>query len=122
MSLVLSMTDVVGLVCDNATMEAMWLRILLYKLNYPQVSMTVIHVDNQGHTALTHNLVNHSHAKHIDIKHHFICKCVECGEVTLQYISTKEMLEDIFTKKSLVRCLRSSGNDLMLSRCLTEWE
>ena len=61
--------------------------------------MTVIHVNNQGCTALTHNLVNHSHAKHIDIKHHFICKCVECGEVTLQYISTKEMLADIFTKK-----------------------
>jgi len=99
MRLVLSIIDVVGLVCDNTTKEAMWLKILLYELNYPQVSMTVIHVDNQWHTALTHNLVNHSYAKHIDIKYHFICMCVECGEVILQYISTKEMLADIFTEK-----------------------
>ena len=45
--------------------------------------MTVIYVDNQGCTAFTHNLVNHSYAKHIDIKYYFICMCVEYGEVTL---------------------------------------
>jgi len=83
MRLVLSIIDVVGLVCDNTTKKAMWLKILLHELNYPQVSMTVIYVDNQGCTAFTHNLVNHSYAKHIDIKYYFICMCVEYGEVTL---------------------------------------
>jgi len=57
--------------------------ILLSELNYPQVSATVIHTDNQGCIALAYNPVNHSCVKHIDIKHHFICECMERGEVAL---------------------------------------
>ena len=67
----------------DAIKEAMWLRILLSELNYPQVSATVIHTDNQGCIVLAHNPVNHSRVKHIDIKHHFIRECMEHGEVVL---------------------------------------
>jgi len=84
---------------SNATKEAIWLRTLLEELEYPQVAATIIHADNQGCIALAHNPVNHSRAKHIDIKHHFIRERVERGEVELKYISTKDMLADIFTKQ-----------------------
>jgi len=82
----------------NATKEAVWLRTLLRELDLPQKKATIIYADNQGSIALAHNPVSHSRAKHIDIQHHFIRECVERGEVSLDYVSTKEMMADIFTK------------------------
>jgi len=48
--------------------------------------------------ALANNPVFYSHTKHIDICYHFIWECIECWEIRLNYISTKDMLADIFTK------------------------
>ena len=56
----------------NATKEAIWLRTLLKELDFPQVTATIIHADNQECIALANNPVSHSHVKHIDICHHFI--------------------------------------------------
>jgi len=56
----------------NATKEAVWLKTLLKEMDFPQISATIIFADNQGCIALTRNPVNHSRAKHIDIRHHFI--------------------------------------------------
>jgi len=83
---------------SNATKEAIWLHTLLTELDFPPTTTTIIHADNQGYIALTSNPVAHSHAKHIDIRYHFIRKHVEQGEVDLHYMSTKDMLADIFTK------------------------
>ena len=82
----------------NATREAMWLHILLTELDFPPTTTTIIFADNQGCIALASNLVLHSQVKHINIQHHFIWEHVECQEVGLHYISTKEMVADIFTK------------------------
>jgi len=46
----------------------------------------------------TNNPVFHSQAKHIDIRHHFICKKVKRREIKLDYVPTKNMLADVFTK------------------------
>jgi len=56
----------------NATKEAVWLHTLLTELDFPPMTATVIHADNQGCIALANNPVSHSRAKHIDIRHHFI--------------------------------------------------
>ena len=50
---------------------------------------------------LAHNPIGYSHTKHINIRHHFIHEHIKQGEVAFQYISTKEMLADIFTKALL---------------------
>jgi hypothetical protein len=83
----------------NATKEAIQLQVLLEDLGFPQVSATTLHADNLGYIALSNGAVTHSHAKHIDIHHHFICECVANSEIDLQYVSTKEMLADILTKQ-----------------------
>ena len=72
---------------------------MLEDLDFSQITATIINADNQGYIVLAHNPVGHSHAKHIDIWHHFIH--IEQEEVVFQYISTKEMLADIFTKTLL---------------------
>ena len=53
----------------------------------------------QPRQPLAHNPVNHSRAKHTDIRHHFIRERVTSKEVSLHYVSTKDMLADIFTKQ-----------------------
>ena len=40
----------------------------------------------------------HSQIKHIDIQHHFIRELVEQNKMFIDYINTKNMLADEFTK------------------------
>jgi hypothetical protein len=82
----------------NTTKEAIWLHTLLSKLNFPQTAATIVHSDNQGCITLANNPVFHSCIKHIDIWHHFIQECIEHSGISLHYVSTKEMLANIFTK------------------------
>lgn len=82
----------------NTTKEAIWLHTLLSEVNYPQTEATIIHSNNQGSIALLGNPVTHSWAKHIDIRYHFIREHIVRKEIKLEYVSTKEMLADIFTK------------------------
>jgi hypothetical protein len=73
----LSTVEAEYMAASNATKEAIWLRVLLEDLGFLQTIATIIHADNQGCIALTCNPVSHSHAKHIDIQHHFICERIE---------------------------------------------
>jgi len=82
----------------TSSVEAVWLHILLTELDFPPTQATVIYADKLGCIALANNLVSHSQAKYISIKHHFICKKIKCQEIKLDYVSTKNMLIDVFTK------------------------
>ncbi|GJT03587.1 retrovirus-related pol polyprotein from transposon TNT 1-94 [Tanacetum coccineum] len=54
--------------------------------------------DNKSAIALCCNNVQHSRAKHIDIRYHFITEQVENGIVELYFVRTEYQLADIFTK------------------------
>ena len=97
-TVVISSVEAEYIASVNVTKNTVWLCIMLQELDYPQSIATVIYADNQGCIALAKNPVSHSHAKHIDIWHHFICNCVKQGEVELHYVPTKDILVDIFTK------------------------
>ena len=71
---------------------------LLEELNFTQTTATIIKADNQGCIALAHNPVSHSRAKHINIRHYFIQERIQRDEIAFQYISTKDMLANIFVK------------------------
>ena len=93
----------------NTTKEAIWLRVLLEDLGYPRINATIIHTDNQDCIALACNPVTHTHAKHIDICHHFIRECVESQEINLWYCSTKDMIADILLNNSPGKLSNTSG-------------
>ncbi|GKD97807.1 retrovirus-related pol polyprotein from transposon TNT 1-94, partial [Tanacetum coccineum] len=57
-----------------------------------------LYCDNKSAIALCCNNVQHSRAKHIDIRYHFIKEQVENGIVELYFIQTEYQLADIFTK------------------------
>ncbi|GJY04519.1 retrovirus-related pol polyprotein from transposon TNT 1-94 [Tanacetum coccineum] len=57
-----------------------------------------LYCDNKSVIALCCNNVQHSRAKHIDIRYHFIKEQVENEIVELYFIRTEYQLADIFTK------------------------
>ncbi|GJX78844.1 retrotransposon protein, putative, unclassified [Tanacetum coccineum] len=57
-----------------------------------------LYCDNKSAIALCYNNVQHSRAKHIDIRYHFIKEQVENGIVELYFVRTEYQLADIFTK------------------------
>ncbi|GKB01134.1 hypothetical protein Tco_0829178 [Tanacetum coccineum] len=57
-----------------------------------------LYYDNKSAIALCYNNVQHSRAKHIDVRYHFIKEQVENGIVELYFVRTEYQLSDIFTK------------------------
>ena len=47
---------------------------------------------------MSKNLVLHSKTKHIALKYHVLREKVVEKEIRLEYVNTKEYIEDIFTK------------------------
>ncbi|GJT89046.1 retrovirus-related pol polyprotein from transposon TNT 1-94 [Tanacetum coccineum] len=63
-----------------------------------QFNKIPLYCDNKSAIALCCNNVQHSRAKHIDIRYHFIKEQVENGIVELYFVRTEYQLADIFTK------------------------
>ncbi|GJR13885.1 retrovirus-related pol polyprotein from transposon TNT 1-94 [Tanacetum coccineum] len=63
-----------------------------------QFNKVPLYCDNKSVIALCYNNVQHSRAKHIDVRYHFIKEQVENGIVELYFVRTKYQLPDIFTK------------------------
>ncbi|GJR41684.1 hypothetical protein Tco_1309787 [Tanacetum coccineum] len=57
-----------------------------------------LYCDNKSVITLCCNNVQHSRAKHIDVRYHFIKERVENGIVELYFVQTEYQLADIFTK------------------------
>lgn len=55
-------------------------------------------MDNQSAIRLVKNPEYHKRSKHIDIRYHFVREKYEEGIFSLDYISTDNMVADIFTK------------------------
>ncbi|GJS93124.1 reverse transcriptase domain-containing protein [Tanacetum coccineum] len=63
-----------------------------------QFNKISLYCDNKSAIALCCNNVQHSRAKHIDVRYHFIKEQVENGIVELYFVRTEYQLADIFTK------------------------
>nr|GEW99827.1 putative reverse transcriptase domain-containing protein [Tanacetum cinerariifolium] len=63
-----------------------------------QFNKIPLYFDNKSAIALCCNNVQHSRAKHIDVRYHFIKEQVENGIVELYFVWTEYQLADILTK------------------------
>lgn len=93
----LSTTEAELMAGTEATKEAIWIKALLDQVCNRDVKC-VLRGDNQGSLALAQNPVFHQRTKHIDIRQKFIGEMVKRGKISVQYVHTKEMLADGFTK------------------------
>nr|GEV09578.1 retrotransposon protein, putative, unclassified [Tanacetum cinerariifolium] len=63
-----------------------------------QFNKIPLYCDNKSEIALCCNNVQHSRAKHIDVRYHFIKEQVKNGILELYFVQTEYQLADIFTK------------------------
>ena len=60
--------------------------------------LLTIYCNNTSAINISKIPVQHSQAKHIEIRHHFIHELVEDGTLTLEFIHTDDQKADLFTK------------------------
>ncbi|GKA30842.1 hypothetical protein Tco_0717147, partial [Tanacetum coccineum] len=80
--------------------QILWMRSQLTDYGF-QFNKIPLYCDNKSVIALCCNNVQHSRAKHIVVRYHFIKEQVENGIVELYFIRTEYQLADIFTKPFL---------------------
>ena len=84
--------------CGTISKEGVWIRMLLSELNVSPSDATLIYGDNEPALALIDNPIISPRTKHILVAFHYSREQVELQELRFQYIRTKEMVADIFTK------------------------
>ncbi|GJV63317.1 retrovirus-related pol polyprotein from transposon TNT 1-94 [Tanacetum coccineum] len=77
--------------------QILWMRSQLTNYGF-QFNKIALYCDNKSVIALCCNNVQHSRAKHINVRYHFIKEQVENGIVELYFVQTEYQLADIFTK------------------------
>ena len=93
----LSTAEAEYIAAGSCCAQALWIKQTLadFDLNINHIP---IKCDNTSAISISKNPVSHSRTKHIDVRHHFIRDHVIKGDVTLEFIETKEQISDIFTK------------------------
>jgi hypothetical protein len=94
----LSMTEAEYMAVSRAAKQILWMFSEMEEVGYAQAKLGISYNDNSGAVALTRNTKHNSRVKHIDIRHHFICECIENGEISVQHVSSTDNLADLFTK------------------------
>ncbi|GJV65340.1 hypothetical protein Tco_1476168 [Tanacetum coccineum] len=100
--------------------QVMWMRTQLkdYSFNYNKIPL---YCDSQSTIAISYNLVQHSHTKHIHTRYHFIKEQVENGIIELYFVRTEYQFAGMFTKAFLEEKFQYLVRRIGM-RCLTPAE
>lgn len=83
---------------SEAVRELVWLIRLLKELFMGELKKPLFFMDNDSAIKLIKNPEFHKRSKHIDIRYHFIREKYNQNLFILNYVSTHEMIADMFTK------------------------
>jgi len=106
-TIALSSTEAELMSVVAATQEAIWLKRLVNELTGNKEQNIVLFCDNKGAIQIALNNSYSPRTKHVDIKAKFVHELIEKRELILHYVSTSEMLADIFTKGVMPRKLET---------------
>nr|GEZ58499.1 copia protein [Tanacetum cinerariifolium] len=81
----------------KARQQALWMKQALIDYDV-QLDDGPIMCDNKGTIDLSKNQVQHSHTKHIKIRHDFLCDNVQKGHISIEKVSSVDNIADILTK------------------------
>ncbi|OIT27523.1 retrovirus-related pol polyprotein from transposon tnt 1-94 [Nicotiana attenuata] len=86
--------------CASVVQEVVWLKRFFEHLNITKNSQgpMALYCDSQAAIAYTKDPKYHNKTKHIHVKYNFVRDMVASGEINLQYIPTRSMIADPFTK------------------------
>ena len=85
----------------GASKDIIWLQNFLkelWALNPSLTTPTTLFGDNQAAIRLCQDSTFHARSKHIDVQFHFVRQTVSRNWVKLTYLSTHDMIADVFTK------------------------
>ncbi|THH11464.1 hypothetical protein EW146_g8024 [Bondarzewia mesenterica] len=97
-SVALSTMEAEYVAAAAAVQMAIWLYMLLHELEIPVDGPGLLFSDNLSANILTREYVNHSRAKHIDVRYHFVREHVEAGELEVEHVGSADNLADILMK------------------------
>ena len=75
-----------------------WIKHLLKGMKEEITKPVILYCDNTSAINISKNPVMHAKTKHIAIKYHYVRELVEDKQVKMEYIHSKEQIDDIFTK------------------------
>jgi hypothetical protein len=78
--------------------EVLWMKQTLTDIQVKYNEPIPIYCDNTSTISISKNPMIHSKTKHIPIKYHFLQEQVAEKNIRIEYVGTKEQVEDIFTK------------------------
>lgn len=78
--------------------ELIWIKKIFCEILDEKILKVTLFMDNQSAIRLVKNPEFYRRSKHIDVRYLFIRERYEEGLFTVTYVSTKQMLADIFTK------------------------
>ena len=96
-SVALSTAEAEYIAADLCCVQILWMKQTLSDFNLV-FEHVPIKCDNTSAVNILKNLIQHSRTKHIEIRYHFLRDHEQKGDITLEFISTKDQLVDIFTK------------------------
>ncbi|XP_019166511.1 PREDICTED: uncharacterized protein LOC109162246 [Ipomoea nil] len=83
----------------DVSAKVTWIVSLLRKLGLHSGQPTALWCNNLGATYLCVNPVFHARTKHMEIDYHFVRDKVASEDFVVNFVSTKDQLADIFTKR-----------------------
>lgn len=93
-----STTEAEYIALTECAKEATWLHQVMVSGGIEVALPIQLLGDNQSSIALAKDPKYHGKTKHIRLKYHYIRECIELLFIILSYISTHDMIADIFTK------------------------
>ena len=97
-TIVLSSMEAEYMAVAYAACHRIWMRAIMAELTFAQEKATKLNADNKSAIELSKDNVQHARSKHINIRHHFICKCIAADTIYLKYCPTDINSADLFTK------------------------
>ncbi|GJU47381.1 retrovirus-related pol polyprotein from transposon TNT 1-94 [Tanacetum coccineum] len=96
-ALAISTTEAEYISAGKACQQALWMKQALIDYDV-RLDDVPIMCNNKGTIDLSKNLVQHSHTKHIEIRHHFLRDNVQKGHISIKKVLSVDNIVDILTK------------------------
>ena len=97
-SVSLSTVDTEYIAATTCCTHVIWMKQTLTDIQVEYDEPIPIYCDNTSAISISNNLVMYSNTKHIPIKYHFLWEQVAEKNIKVEYVGTKEQVENIFTK------------------------
>ena len=94
----LSTTQAEYVAAVEAGKEILWFRNILFEFGYDVSAPSTLYLDNQSAIRVSKNPEHHGRMKHMDIRYFWLRDEVDLGRIKVDYIPSREMVADIFTK------------------------